>query len=69
MSKFNWKFALKKRWLEFSVAVVWLFSAILNFSRYCYDGKEVALITAICSTIGVPCWLLIFYKRAKRDGM
>jgi hypothetical protein len=68
MRKFNWKLALKKRWLEFSVAVVWFISAIVNLSRYCHSGAETALITAICGATCVPCWLFIFYKRAREDG-
>lgn len=68
MKKFNWKLALKKRWLELLVAIVWFASAILNFSRYFYNGNWDSLLIAICALLCVPCWVFIFYKRAKRDG-
>lgn len=68
MKKFNWKLALKKRWLELLVAVVWLTSAIVNFFHYSANGDEATLVVAICAVLCVPCWVYIFYKRAKRDG-
>lgn len=64
----NWKLALKKRWLELLLAVAWLASAAVNFYRYFNGGSGYVLGTAICALLCAPCWFVIFYKRAKRDG-
>lgn len=68
MKKFNWKLALRERWLELLVAVAWLASAIVNFFRYSVNGNEATRVIAICAILCVPCWVFIFYKRARRDG-
>ena len=68
MKKFNWKFALKKRWLELLVAVVWFISGIVNFSRYSNNDSKLTLTSAICAVLCVPCWIFIFVKGAKKDG-
>lgn len=68
MKNFNLKLALKKRWSDFALAFVWLLVA-LNSTKIAIDtGERLAWLTAACSYGCTICWVLIFYKRAKRDG-
>ena len=68
MKKFNWKVALEKRWMELLIAAIWLVSAIVNFYR-AYNTNEFSSWVAMTgAAFCCPCWIYIFYKRAKRDG-
>lgn len=61
----NLKLALKKRWIELVITLVWLTSGIIWTVR----ADDVAgWVIAICAYGCAVCWLFIFYKRAKRDG-
>ena len=68
MKNFNWEMALEKRWLELLIAAVWLLGGILNTHRALHSGDVNHWIMAICGYLCCPCWILIFFKRAKRDG-
>lgn len=68
MKNFNLKFALKKRWPELALAFIWLLVGLSN-TETAIDSKEwMAWLTAACGYGCTICWVLIFYKRAKRDG-
>ena len=64
----NWKLALKKRWLELLVAVVWLASAVVNGIRGFQTSNWEHWLMCACAIGCTVCWVFIFYKRAKRDG-
>ena len=68
MKNFDLKFALKKRWPELAFALIWLLIGLSN-TEMAIDSKEwVDWFTAACGYGCTICWVLIFYKRAKRDG-
>ena len=68
MKKFNWKLALQKRWMELMIAMLWLVSGIINLYRAIGTNEVTIWCIAICALLCCPCWVVIFYKRAKRDG-
>lgn len=68
MKKFNWTLALEKRGLEFVTAMIWFLAGISNLISYLGTGNHNSLITSICAFLCVPCWVYIFYRRARRDG-
>ena len=64
----NWRLALKKRWLELFAAAVWMVSAVVDaIYGYLTTDLEYWLMFG-CAIICATLWILIFYKRAKRDG-
>lgn len=68
MKNFNWKMALEKCWLELSVTVLWLLAGILDICKATGSGDIKYWIMGACTFLCCPCWLFIFFKRAKRDG-
>lgn len=68
MKNFNWKMALEKHWLELLIAAVWLLGGILNTYRALHSGDVNQWMIAVCAYLCCPCWVAIFFKRAKRDG-
>ena len=64
----NWKLALKKRWLELLVAIIWVASAVLNGINGFQNGDWAYWLASACAFGCAVCWGFIFYKRAKRDG-
>lgn len=68
MKNFNWKMALEKRWLELLIAVLWLSGGISNIYRAIGSGDINHWIMGVCVLLCCPCWVIIFFKRAKRDG-
>lgn len=68
MKNFNWKMALEKRWLELLIAAIWLLGGILNIYRAIGSGDINHWIMGVCALLCCPCWVAIFFKRAKRDG-
>lgn len=68
MKNFNWKMALNKRWMELAVAIIWLGIGVVHLLRAIEFGTLAQWICAICTLLCCPCWLCIFFKRAKRDG-
>lgn len=68
MKNFNWKMAFEKRWLELLIAAIWLLGGILNTHRALHSGDMHQWVVAICAYLCCPCWIVIFFKRAKRDG-
>ena len=68
MKNFNWKMALQKRWMELTIAMLWLTSGIINLHRAIELGGFTQWSCAIRLLLCCSCWLFIFFKRAKRDG-
>lgn len=68
MKNFNLKLALKKHWPELTLAFVWLLIGLSNTEMAINSKEWMAWLTAACGYVCTICWVLIFYKRAKRDG-
>ena len=68
MKNFNWKLALEKRWVELLIAALWLLGGILNIYRATGSGDIYYWVMGVCALLCCPCWIAIFFKRAKRDG-
>jgi membrane protein DedA with SNARE-associated domain len=68
MKKFNWKMALENRWFELLIAAIWLLGGVLNIYKATGSGDINYWITGVCALLCCPCWVVIFFKRAKRDG-
>lgn len=68
MKKFDWSLALEKRGLEFVTAMIWFLAGISNLISYLGTDNHNSLVTSICAFLCVPCWVYIFYRRARRDG-
>jgi quinol-cytochrome oxidoreductase complex cytochrome b subunit len=64
----NWKMALKKRWLELLVAVIWMISAIVHGIAGYQTANWEEWTMSVCTFVCAILWAYIFYKRAKRDG-
>lgn len=68
MKNFNWKMTLEKRWLELLIAAIWLLGGILNIYKATGSGDFNHWLMGVCALLCCPCWVAIFFKRAKRDG-
>lgn len=68
MKNFDLKLALKKRWLELLTAAIWLLGGVLNIYKAIGSGDVYHWMMGVCALLCCPCWVAIFFKRAKRDG-